>query len=144
MSVPTAARATSASWESQAACLDCDPDLFFPVALAGPALRQIAQAKAICARCPVRRECLRFALTTHQIHGVWGGTSEEERQLLRSRSSGGMTGHGGEGAAARSGAPAGDGSQQRADRGVPPGGCQITGSGADDLAGREAGEHRAG
>ncbi len=83
MSVPTAAQVTSASWESRAACLDCDPDLFFPVALAGPALRQIAQAKAICARCPVRRECLRFALTTHQVHGVWGGTSEEEPQPRR-------------------------------------------------------------
>jgi len=103
MSVPTSARATSASWESQAACLDSDPDLFFPIAPSGPALQQIAQAKAICARCPVRCECLRFALTTHQIHGVWGGTSEEDRQRLGSRSSGRPTGNGREGAAARSG-----------------------------------------
>jgi WhiB family redox-sensing transcriptional regulator len=80
-----AAKADPASWASQAACLHSDPDLFFPIAPLGPALRQIAQAKAICARCPVRSECLQFALTTHQVHGVWGGTSEEERRMLRSR-----------------------------------------------------------
>ncbi len=85
MSEPTAAaRASFASWASQAACLDSDPDLFFPIASSGPALHQIAQAKAICASCQVRGECLHFALTTHQVHGVWGGTSEKERQLLRS------------------------------------------------------------
>ena len=33
----------------------------------------------------MRQECLGYALATHQIHGVWGGTSEEERQLLRSQ-----------------------------------------------------------
>jgi WhiB family transcriptional regulator, redox-sensing transcriptional regulator len=76
-----AAKTDPASWESRAACLHCDPDLFFPITPSGPALRQIAQAKAVCARCPVRRECLQFALTTHQVHGVWGGTSEEERRL---------------------------------------------------------------
>jgi WhiB family transcriptional regulator, redox-sensing transcriptional regulator len=92
-SVPVVVRAASASWESQAACLDSDPDLFFPIASSGPALRQIAQAKAICARCQVRRECFRFALATHQIHGVWGGTSEEERQLLRSHGRQGIPGH---------------------------------------------------
>jgi WhiB family redox-sensing transcriptional regulator len=85
MSVANAVgKADPASWESRAACLHCDPDLFFPIAPSGPALRQVAQAKAICARCPVCRECLQFALTTHQVHGVWGGTSEEERQLLQS------------------------------------------------------------
>ena len=41
---------------------------------------QAAQAKAICARCRVRPECLRFALATREAHGVWGGTSEEERR----------------------------------------------------------------
>lgn len=85
MSVPTAARAAPAGWASQGACLDSDPDLFFPIAASGPGLQQIAQAKAVCACCPVRRECLQYALATHQVHGVWGGTSEEERQPPRSR-----------------------------------------------------------
>jgi WhiB family redox-sensing transcriptional regulator len=84
MSVPTAARAASDGWAARGACLDSDPELFFPIGPSGPALQQIAQAKAICARCPVRQECLQFAVATHQVHGVWGSTTEEERQQLRS------------------------------------------------------------
>jgi WhiB family redox-sensing transcriptional regulator len=94
MSVATAPRAASADWASQGACLDSDPDLFFPITASGPALQQITQAKAICTRCPVRQECLQFALATHQVHGVWGGTSEEERQVLRSRGPDRTPGHG--------------------------------------------------
>jgi len=42
------------------------------------------KANAICAKCPVRRECLAFALRTDQVHGMWGGMSEQERRALRS------------------------------------------------------------
>jgi WhiB family redox-sensing transcriptional regulator len=45
----------------------------------------ITEAKAVCAACDVRRECLAFALATRQPYGVWGGTSPEERQVLRKR-----------------------------------------------------------
>ena len=38
-------------WRSTAACRDTDPDLFFPVGTTGPALVQIAQAKAVCSEC---------------------------------------------------------------------------------------------
>jgi WhiB family transcriptional regulator, redox-sensing transcriptional regulator len=79
-----AAAANRGDWRSRAACLSADPDLFFPISSSGPARDQVAKAKAICAGCQVRQECLKYALTTHQIHGVWGGTSEKERQLLRS------------------------------------------------------------
>ena len=72
-------RAGPLTWMSYSACQDTDPDLFFPIAAAGPALRQIAEAKAICARCPVLTDCLNYALETSQDTGVWGGTSEEER-----------------------------------------------------------------
>ena len=41
-------------WRSKAACLDKDPELFFPVGNTGPALLQIEEAKAICRTCPVR------------------------------------------------------------------------------------------
>lgn len=84
MSVPTAARAVSAGWASRAACLGSDPELFFPIASSGPALEQIADAMAVCARCPVRTDCLSYALETGQDAGVWGGTSEEERRKIRS------------------------------------------------------------
>jgi len=72
-----------ADWRELSACRQEDPELFFPVVPAGPGLAQIEQAKAVCARCKVRAECLRFAMETVQDHGVWGGTSEEERRSLR-------------------------------------------------------------
>jgi len=69
-------------WRLSAACRSTDPDLFFPVSSSGRSLELVVQAKEVCARCPVQRECLRFALSTRQAHGVWGGMSEEERKLL--------------------------------------------------------------
>ena len=59
---------TAANWRSAGACLSADPDLFFPISSAGPAERQIARAKQICAGCGVRRECLEFALSQDQIY----------------------------------------------------------------------------
>jgi WhiB family redox-sensing transcriptional regulator len=31
----------------------------------------------------VQTDCLDFALSTNQDSGIWGGTSEEERRILR-------------------------------------------------------------
>ena len=70
-------------WRADAACRDTDPDLFFPVGTTGPAIDQIASAKAVCGECDAQSECLEFALATNQDSGVWGGTSEEERRKLR-------------------------------------------------------------
>jgi len=73
------------SWVARGACRHSDPDLFFPVAARGPALRQLAQAKRVCECCPVRVQCLEYALQSGQSFGVWGGASEEERRLMRRR-----------------------------------------------------------
>ena len=70
-------------WRVDSACADVDPDLFFPVGVTGPAVAQIAAAKAVCAECAVRAQCLEFAIATNQEYGVWGGASEEERRVLR-------------------------------------------------------------
>ncbi len=70
-------------WRVGAACRDTDPDLFFPVGTTGPAIEQIASAKAVCGECDAQTDCLEFALATNQDSGVWGGTSEEERRKLR-------------------------------------------------------------
>jgi len=73
-------------WRHRAVCRDEDPELFFPIGNSGPALLQIAEAKAVCERCPVISECLAWALETGQDAGVWGGTSEDERRALKRRS----------------------------------------------------------
>jgi WhiB family redox-sensing transcriptional regulator len=75
-------------WRQVAACRFIEPELFFPLSTSGPALEEVAEAKAVCARCPVRRECLAFALTTRQAHGIWGGLTEQER-LAEARSGAG-------------------------------------------------------
>jgi len=63
-----------------AACAGADPDLFFD-----PDAERVAQAKAICAGCPDRRECLEYALETGQKFGVWGGTDEDDRRAILRR-----------------------------------------------------------
>lgn len=72
-------------WRHQAACLDEDPELFFPIGNTGPALLQVEEAKKVCARCTVREECLEWALGAGQDYGVWGGLSEDERRALKRR-----------------------------------------------------------
>lgn len=73
-------------WRHDAVCRDEDPELFFPVGNSGPALQQVAEAKAVCARCPVAAQCLSWALEAGQDAGVWGGMNEDERrQVARQR-----------------------------------------------------------
>ena len=69
-------RSGSADWRDQAACRDIDPELFFPIGNAGPALVQIGQAKQVCGQCPVRVPCLEWALESGQEAGVWGGPAK--------------------------------------------------------------------
>jgi len=79
------ATGSAQNWRSAAACRSADPDLFFPMAATGPAEREIARAKTICAGCRVRRECLEFAQTHEQNYGIWGGTTADDRQRDRRR-----------------------------------------------------------
>lgn len=86
---------TKADWALQGACNHADPELFFPVGNGYHALAQVEQAKAYCAACPVRAECLSFALSSGVEHGVWGGTTEEEREaVIRFKSPRARDGHG--------------------------------------------------
>lgn len=71
------------NWRILAACWSADPDLFFPVSSTGKSLEQVDEAKAVCACCLVRRQCLAFALRTRQAHGIWGGLTPEERAERR-------------------------------------------------------------
>ena len=76
---------SSTAWRSAGACLTADPDLFFPISPAGLGRAQTSHAKVICASCHVQQQCLSFALETGEVHGIWGGTSPEDRQALRRR-----------------------------------------------------------
>jgi WhiB family redox-sensing transcriptional regulator len=77
------AEAGGETWRSRAACRQVDPDLFFPVGMAGPATEQAAEAKRLCLACTVRRPCLDWALRHGMRYGIWGGTTEDDRAALR-------------------------------------------------------------
>jgi len=61
-----------------ALCAETDPEAFFPEK--GGSARP---AKAVCRDCPVRAECLQYALDHHEYWGIWGGLSYQERRRLR-------------------------------------------------------------
>jgi WhiB family transcriptional regulator, redox-sensing transcriptional regulator len=69
----------AAGWQELAECLQYAGEVdFFPAR--GESVRD---AKAVCAACRVKSECLEFALRLKVAHGVWGGLSERERRSLR-------------------------------------------------------------
>jgi WhiB family redox-sensing transcriptional regulator len=72
------------AWLDQAACRDLDPERFFPES---GEQTKAAEAKAICAGCQVRDQCLELAVTAaggiDADHGVFGGTLPAERSRLR-------------------------------------------------------------
>ena len=70
-------------WREDAACRDHDPELFFPEGTGVPAQRQTDEAKLVCKPCPVRAQCLGFALRQGEGFGVWGGTNVAERRAMR-------------------------------------------------------------
>ena len=76
-------------WWQRAACRSTEADLFFPVSAKGRSQLDVARAKAVCVGCPVRTQCLHYALAAQQLHGIWGGLTEEERQHLAARPSAG-------------------------------------------------------
>lgn len=65
-------------WADHGACRGLDPDLFFPE----KAGAEIRFAQAVCARCPVIAECREWGIL-HEIHGIWGGLTQNERRAIR-------------------------------------------------------------
>lgn len=66
-------------WLDLAACVGTDPELFDPL----PGSRDEARALAVCARCPVRSECLTDALLAGDDHTIRGGLTADARRALR-------------------------------------------------------------
>lgn len=63
-------------WWDRGNCRGLNPDLFFPVRG-----EDQTAAKAVCAGCEVRQDCLAEGLDEH--FGIWGGVSERERRVMR-------------------------------------------------------------
>ena len=69
-------------------CASVDPELFFPqeVEINDSKLvskyQNLSAAKAVCNSCPLKLQCLEYALKNYEI-GVWGGTTEHQREDLR-------------------------------------------------------------
>lgn len=76
------------SWREYAACKDADTELFFPPRDKDTYRLIAAEAKVYCygtgeiPECPVRKECLMYAINTDEVHGIWGGMSHRERNAL--------------------------------------------------------------
>ena len=67
-------------WQESSLCAQTDYDAFFPEK--GGTTRD---AKKVCKSCPVRLECLEYALANDERFGIWGGLSERERRRLKKR-----------------------------------------------------------
>jgi len=67
-------------WHKQAACRGHGPDDF----VRGPKFTY-DDVRALCETCPVREQCLEFALADGTLTGLWGGTTDAERREIRRR-----------------------------------------------------------
>ena len=65
-------------WRAQALCADTNLEIWFSAGA-----RQHKTAKKICRDCPVRRQCLSYAMDVPIDHGIWGGFTERERRRFR-------------------------------------------------------------
>ena len=65
-------------WMARAACRGMDPELFHP-----DRGESTAAAKAVCASCPVRDDCLEYALDAGEKLGIWGGASAKARRRIK-------------------------------------------------------------
>ncbi len=75
----------SRDWQEDGLCRTVDAEIFFPPFDVEPTAARVEResaAKAVCAECPVRLECLEWALIIGEAYGIWGGYSESERREL--------------------------------------------------------------
>lgn len=82
-------------WRAQAACQRLPTELFFPIGHGPGAQAQTRLAKEICKACPVRPQCLDYALAANARYGVFGGLEEDERREVRRRRANGFRSAGG-------------------------------------------------
>lgn len=61
-------------------CQEIDGELWFPES-GGESYEQ-RRAKKFCEECPVKAECLNFAIVNREEYGIWGGLTVRERQKI--------------------------------------------------------------
>ena len=66
------------AWTDQAACRGTDTEIFYPANS-----DEEAEALSICATCPVRAQCLDYAIRNRETYGIWGGATPEQRRRMR-------------------------------------------------------------
>lgn len=84
-SLPLLQTSLSAAWQAHGRCRTNDAAVFFPPMHFEPKVEREAReakAKAICADCTVRVECLEWALDAQEPFGIWGGSSELDRKHI--------------------------------------------------------------
>lgn len=67
-------------WTQRARCRGLDPEQFFV-----RSLQDARSAIQVCQRCPVRQECLDYAVDEDIEVGVWGGLTERQRRAYARR-----------------------------------------------------------
>lgn len=75
-------------WQAAAECRGPQVAVFFPppqFERKHDRIERERRAKAICAGCSVRRECLDYAVEIREAHGIWGGLNEMERKVVVDR-----------------------------------------------------------
>jgi WhiB family redox-sensing transcriptional regulator len=77
VALPEVAPDLAGAWPQQAVCTGEDPSIFFP-AHGDPGIR----ARRVCANCPVKMDCLEYAIDADEW-GIWGGLDRDQRRELR-------------------------------------------------------------
>jgi WhiB family transcriptional regulator, redox-sensing transcriptional regulator len=76
---------TDMTWRTRRACTEVPVHVFFP---GRGDIELVRAAQAICADCEVREPCLAFALSVPETTGIWGGTTERQREKMLGRRGG--------------------------------------------------------
>lgn len=72
-------------WQVIGLCRGNHSHLFFPPSTferKDERERREIRAKAICQVCPVKADCIEFAMRIREPYGIWGGTTESDRRAL--------------------------------------------------------------
>lgn len=71
-------RSQKFDWQNKANCKGSGELFFFERGYSG---NKIHEAKKLCAKCRVKKDCLDFALENRMEFGIWGGKTPNERLI---------------------------------------------------------------